>query len=262
MPSPSTEPRPPKELVAFEARDLAGLTSARAGDSQYNEWRLAARRKLAGLAHALVGRAKAQDLALDSRTSLHSPYVLNGMRVSRLWAYVTRAKKSKTKLRKVVGPDLAKDLDSAYRNLYLCVALEADALEVSLRIHSDAWFDGQNLVKRVAAEGLGGWLAELNRLDGFRLRLDDWKGEWWCGKLTPESLEEFLRHYTPGEHRLAVERRWPVPPEGGEAGAAQQIAREAIFGSETPHLLVEEMERLLPLYRYSAWSDESDFLFA
>ena len=55
-----------------------------------------------------------------------------------------------------------------------------------LRIHADAWYDGQNLKNRVEREGVAGWLAELNALDGFRLRIDDWKGEWRCGELEPE----------------------------------------------------------------------------
>ena len=57
-------------------------------------------------------------------------------------------------------------------------ALEADALEVGFRIHQDGWFDGRNLVKRTQADGLGPLLGILNELEGFRLQLADWKGEW------------------------------------------------------------------------------------
>jgi len=34
------------------------------------------------------------------------------------------------------------------------------------------------------------------------------------------------------------------------------------MGADTPALVVDEMLRLLPLYRYTAWSEESDFLFS
>ena len=256
MPTGAAEPRAPRELAPFEARDFESVAPARARDKQYDEWRLAARRKLAGIAKRGVALAKDAGVELDSRTSLHHPHAFNGMRVERLWAYVTRAKKAKTRLRRTLGADLAKDLDSAYKNLYLCVALEHEALEVSLRIHADAWYDGQNVVKRVAREGVRGWLALLNELDGYHLRLADWKGEWTCGKLEPEQLEEFLRFYTPGEHALAVERRWPVPSD-----PAAEVARAATFSDAVPQLLVEELGRLVPLYRFLAWSDESDFLF-
>jgi len=259
MPTQTPEPRAPKELLPFEARDLESLAPARARDKQYDEWRLVARRKLAVIAKRAVAGAKAlgeEGVELDSRTSLHHPHAFNGNRVQRLWAYITRSKKAKTRLRRTLGSDLAKDLDSAYRNLYLCVALEHDALEVSLRIHADAWYDGQNATRRLAKEGVRGWMALLNELDGYQLRLADWKGEWPCGKLTPEQVEEYLRFYTPGEHALAIERRWPVPTDPGAVAA-----REATFSEEVPQILVDELVRLVPLYRYMAWSDESDHLF-
>ena len=245
------EPRPLSGLAPFEPGDFHGLSEACAADPWYDDRRLVARRKLGTLAKEVVRRAKGLGLALDSRTSLHRPTTFNGMRVRRIWAYMMRPKAEKTRLRRVLGADLAKDLDAAFRNAYLCLALEADALEVSLRIHADAWYDGQNLVRRVKAEGPDGWLTLLNELDGFRLRLADWKGEWVCGRLDRDRLEEFLGYWVPGEHALAVEARLPVPPGDAAAATAEDL----------PERLVGEALRLVPLYRYAAWSAESDFLF-
>lgn len=246
------DPAASAELVPFEDADFHALSPGLNRDPQYNDRRLATRRKLLSLAKVFAQRARAAGLELDVRTSLHAPSTFNHNQVKRLWCYAARSKAEKKRLKGVVGADLAKDLDAAYRNAYLCCALEHDALEVSLRIHADAWFDGQNLVSRVKKEGTEGWKARLNELPGFRLRLHDWKGEWPCGKLGREQLEEFLRFYKPAEHLLAVERRWPAP----------QGARSALLGPETPTLVVEEMLRLVPLYRYTAWSRESDHLFA
>jgi len=235
----------------FEEWDFEALAPGRGRNPDYNAHRLRTRRKLGALAKAFVARAAEGDLALDSRTSIHNPHTFNGNRVERLWAYVTRPKKEKARLKKVVGADLAKDLDQAYRNAYLCVGVEHDALEVSLRIHPDAWFDGQNLVKRVKRETSRELLGLLRALDGYRLRLADWRGEWPCATLSPESLDEFLKYYTPGEHLFAVERRWPAP-----AGARAGVLDEAV-----PAAIVEELLRLVPVYRWGAWSQESDFLF-
>ena len=66
-----------------------------------------------------------------------------------MWTYACRGKAEKKRLRGTLGADLAKDLDAAYRNAYFCAAVESDALEVSLRIHADAWYDAQNLAKRL-----------------------------------------------------------------------------------------------------------------
>jgi len=251
MTKQDTEPTPLKDEVEFEDWDFASVAPAHERDPEWNDRRLNARRRLLTLAKGFVKEARAGGLALDARTSIHNPHAFNGNRVRRLWAYLTRPKAEKTRLRKVLGRDLAKDLDSAYRNAYLCLALEHDRLEVSLRIHPDAWYDGQNLKKRVEAEGVGGWLAVLRELDGFQLRLHDWKGEWRCGPdLAPEQVEEFLRFWTPGEHQLVVDRRWPVVGAG------------AAGGPEVPAELVRELCRLLPLYRYAVWSEESEFLFS
>src|SRR6185369_14084344 len=189
----------------------------------------------------LAADAKATGGALDlaSRTSLHQPNVFNHMKVRRMWAYLCRGKKEKTRLRQVIGPELAKDLDAAYRNAYLCVALESDALEVSLRIHPEAWFDGQNLVKRTAKEGAAIWLALLNSTPGYRLKLDNWKGEWICGQITSDWLREFFKYYKPGELGMSIERRWPAPPGN----------RGPVLDANVPEQLVAELRNLAPLYR-------------
>lgn len=250
MPAAS-EPTPVAGSVSFEEGDFHALSEGLSRDPQYNDARLKARRKLLALGKRVAAEAKGLGVALESRTSLHNPHQFNGMRVRRLWTYICRAKAEKTRLKRVLGADLAKDLDAAYRNAYLCIALEADAIEVSFRIHPDGWYDGQNLVRRVGAEGAPSWLAILDELDGYRLRLHDWKGEWRCGQLTADRIDEFLKYYQPGEHALVVDQRLPAPP------GARGMALEA----EMPDLLVEQVLRLVPLYRYAAWSKESDFLF-
>lgn len=251
------EPKPLAGLAPFEEGDFHALTESLGRDPQYNDRRLVTRRKLASIAKFAVDELAADvathggTLELQSRTSLHQPHMFNHMRVRRLWAYITRGKKEKGRLKRVLGSELAKDLDSSYRNAYLCVAIEEAALEVSLRIHPDAWFDGQNLVHRTQKEGFALLLPLLNALSGFRLKLDNWKGEWICGQLDSDRLREFFRYYKPGELGLAVERRWPAP-----AGA-----RGPLFAPDVPRALVDELRRLAPLYRLAAWSEESDHLF-
>lgn len=248
---PDVEPRPLAGDIRFEESDFHALAEGLCGDRQYDDARLATRRKLGALGKRAVALAAERGLELTSRTSLHTPSAFNGMRVRRIWAYVTRSKGEKSRLRRTLGADLAKDLDAAYRNAYLCLAIEAEALEVSLRIHPEAWYDGQNLMGRVQREGFAGWRDELNRLEGFRLVLHDWKGDWSLGGIETHRLQEFCKYYRPGEHRLTVERRWPAP----------RGARSHAFDGAVPDLLLEEWTRLLDLYRFSAWSKESDFLF-
>jgi hypothetical protein len=245
------EPQSKAELLPFEEGDFHALSPALARDPQFNDRRLVLRRKLASLSKVFAAEAKPL-LELDVRTSLHSPSSFNGNQVRRIWAYAARNKAEKKRLKTLIGADLAKDLDASYRNAYICAAVESDAVEVSLRIHADAWFDGANLVNRTKKEGTLAWRDHLNQLEPFRLQLADWKGEWTCGALTREKLDEFLKYYKPAEHALTVTRRWPAPPN----------QRAALFDPAVPRTLVDEMLRLIPLYRYTAWSQESDFLFA
>ncbi len=250
----AAEPKALTGTFAFEEGDFHALSEGLCRDPQFNDRRLVTRRKLLALGKSAVREAKELGATLEARSSTHNPHPFNQMRVRRIWAYLMRSKAEKKRLRSTLGADLAKDLDAAYRNAYLCLAVEAEAVEVSLRIHVDAWYDGRNLVRRVTREGedgLGEWLAELNKLDGFRLQLHDWKGEWRCGELTRERLEEFLSYYTPGEHALAVQYRLPAPPG----------ARGAALDADLPARMVAELMRLVPLYRFTAWSKESDFLF-
>ena len=251
-PNPNSEPRPLTGELQFEEGDFHALEDRLATDPQYNDRRLVARRKLLALAkRAKAEIAEAGGPALDVRSSLHHPHAFNHNKVGRLWSSLFRVKAEKSRLKKTLGADLAKDLDSAHKNAGLLLALAPDALRVAFEIAPDAWYDGQNLKKRVAAEGLEAWLGVLNELDGFRLRMHDWKGEWRCGELTLDKLEEYLGYYVPGEHRLAVERLWP-------AGGA---ARAAACGEGVVEVLLAELGRLVPLYRFAAWSKDSDYLF-
>ncbi len=249
-----TEPRPLPGGVCFEEWDFAALGPDCARSPEYNDRRLAARRKLLALGKSFLPQAEAQGVKLEARSSLHNPHSFNGKKVSRLWVYLMRTKAEKTRLRKTLGRDLAKDLDSAYRNAYLCAAIEHDRLEVSLRIHQDAWFDGQNMIKRIGAEGIEPWRSLLNQLGGFQLRLHDWRGEWPLGEIGTDALAEFLKHYTPGNHQLVIDRRWPLPTSPG--------GRAAALNPEVPGVLIAELARLLSVYRYGVWTEESNFLFS
>ncbi len=165
-------------LEPFEAWDFEALRPPRSRSADYNEQRLAARRRLEAIAKHTAAQVKG-DVKLDVRTSIHNPFPqVNGGRVERLWAYLTRDKASKTRLRKTLGADLAKDLDQAYKNGYLCVALEADAIEVSFRIHQDGWYDGRNLVKRVAADGFQPLLQILNEQKKWPLKFQGGQMIW------------------------------------------------------------------------------------
>ena len=254
MTQQDTEPSPQSGAIVLEPWDFAALAEGRSRDPELNERRLAARRRLLALGKRFVPRAKELGASLEARTSLHHPHAFNGGSVRRMWTYLARGKSEKARLKRVLGSELGRDLDSAYRNATLCVALESEAIEVSFRLHQEAWYDGQYLAKRIRADGVRAWRDVLRPLDGFRLRLHDWKGEWPCAGIESERLEEFLRFWTPGEHHLAVERRWSVPVDPAE--------RDRVLAEPWEARILDELARLVPVYRFATWSAESDHLFS
>ena len=116
--SPTGEsPTPPRGRAAvlepFEPWDFESLRPPRSRSAEYNEKRLAARRRLEAIAKALT-KASSDAAKLEVRTSIHNPFPpVNGGSVERLWAYLSRPKAHKTKLKRELGADLGKDLDRA-----------------------------------------------------------------------------------------------------------------------------------------------------
>ena len=122
-----------------------------------------------------------------------------------------------------VGPCLAQGVQAPARAV--AAQLAKDPLAPVQRDHERAvarqaiGFDDDDLAlvelgRHVVAqhtqrEGLAIWLALLNSTPGYRLKLDNWKGEWICGQITSDWLRDFFKYYKPGEMGLAVERRCP-----------------------------------------------------
>ncbi len=233
------------KLSPFEESDFRIFRPEFQKNEEWNGKRLELRRKLES-----YGKLVQEKLStpLEVRTSLHHPFEFNGFRVTQQWLYLTRTKKDKAPLKKVLGSELGKDLDSAYRNLYLSLTVDEQGLEIALKIHPDAWFDGQNLKNKCADEAkLREWLAILNTLAGFEFRIHDWKKNYNASKCTRTDLLDFFKYYVPGEHRFTLFHR---------VGKEDPLASSHEFAA----LFLESFEKLLPAYRFSAWSLENDYL--
>lgn len=239
LPSPFVE----QDFLAYEDR--------RQTDPEYNSYRLAVRRKLDayGKVAARYLRKEA-GLALACRTSLNHPHASNRFRVRSQLVYLSRAPKDKRGLNAIVGPALAKDVDTHYVQTTLALQVDAEGLELSLRIHSQAWWDGQNLKNRVQDEEQMDLFGDLvNGLpEGFVLYMDNWRKEYVPGAISPQELDRYFRSYTPGQHWFNVRRRLPkfVAIEIGDRSA--DWARQGFLG-------------LAHLYRFICWMPENDWLF-
>ncbi|MFQ5655739.1 MAG: hypothetical protein ACE5GW_13540 [Planctomycetota bacterium] len=218
-------------------------------DRTHNAARLEVRRKLDALGKALAKSLSGPDLALTSRASLHHPYRFNRFRVESQWVYLSRAEKERRELKRILGVELGRDLDQNYVHAILVLEIHQHGLGTAIRIHKDAWWDGENLKRSLsAADRREAFARLLGALPCHGLHIHDHRRIRPCAEITPEEIAETLRYYTPGEHWLHISR---------------EIPRDDPFVTDEglPARLEEEFRSLLPVYRSMRWSPENNFLF-
>ena len=126
------------------------------------------------------------------------------------WVYLTRNAKEKRAFKSLFGDVLGKDVDPAYSNLYLSLAADEEGIQVALRIHPEAWYDGTNLKNKVQKdrEHLERWVALLKALpEGFELTVEGWQRIYHAHAATTDDHRRFFDLYIPGENRLILRKR-------------------------------------------------------
>jgi len=230
------------ELEPFLERDFMAYEKHRQRDPEYNALRLSVRRKLKKISDEVKKDAKAAGVEMSSQAGLHHPYVFNSYRVREQRAYLCRNPKERKKLASFFGEALGKDAETHYIQPVLEVCLDDQVVEAAMRIHPMAWWDGEQLKKRVATEeGMAQWCEMLRALpDGYALKLHDWRKVYWAKAVTPHALREYFESYTPGEHWLHIVRELP-----------REDALD--MGLDAPQWAMTSMLALLPLYSYVLW---------
>lgn len=228
---------------AFLERDFKAYEKHRQDDPEYNALRLSVRRKLKAMADAVQKEAKSLGTDLSAQAGLHHPYTFNAYRVREQRAYLCRGTKERKKLGAFFGEALGKDAETHYIQTVLEVCLDDQIVEAALRIHPQAWWDGENLKKKLLgdAAALDEFVRQLRALPpGFNLKLHDWKKDHWCSQAKAVEVKEMLQHYTPGEHWLHVQRQ--LPKEDALA-----------MGPEGEAWVRSSLLALLPIYRSILW---------
>lgn len=228
---------------AFLERDFKAYERHRQDDPEYNALRLSVRRKLKAIADQVKKEAKALGTDMGAQAGLHHPYTFNSYRVREQRAYLCRGARERKKLASFFGDALGKDAETHYIQTVLEVCLDDGILEAALRIHPQAWWDGENLKKKLLGDPacLDEFCAKLKTLPGgFNLKLHDWRADHWCASITPGAVKELLQHYTPGEHWLHVQRQLP-----------KEDALE--MGAEATAWVRSSLLSLLPVYHMILW---------
>ncbi|MGC6487082.1 MAG: hypothetical protein ACON4Z_05525 [Planctomycetota bacterium] len=228
---------------AFLERDFKAYERHRQDDPEYNALRLSVRRKLKAIADKVKKEAKALGTDMGAQAGLHHPYTFNSYRVKEQRAYLCRGAKERKKLAAFFGDALGKDAETHYIQTVLEVCLDDQVVEAALRIHPQAWWDGENLKKQLLhdAAAMEEFCVQLKALPGgFNLKLHDWRADHWCASVTPGAVKELMQHYTPGEHWLHVQRQLPKEDALEMGGEADAWVRSSLLS-------------LLPVYRMILW---------
>ena len=227
----------------FLERDFKAYEKHRQDDPEYNALRLSVRRKLKAMVDGAAKEAKGLGVELSAQAGLHHPYTFNSYRVREQRAYLCRNPKERKKLATFFGEALGKDAETHYIQTVLEVCLDDQIVEAALRVHPQAWWDGEHLKKKLLGDPAA--LDEFCRLlralpPGFNLKLHDWKKDHWCAAAKPAEIKEMFGHYTPGNHWLHVQRQ--LPKEDAVA-----------MGLEAEAWVRTSLLALLPLYRFTLW---------
>ncbi|MFT4513896.1 MAG: hypothetical protein ACI89X_002265 [Planctomycetota bacterium] len=229
---------------AFLERDFKAYERDLQKDPEYNALRLAVRRKLKGIADRVQKAAKPLGADLSVQAGLHHPYSFNAYRVKEQRAYLCRGAKERKKLATFFGEALGKDAETHYIQTVLEVCIDDEIVEAALRIHPSAWWDGENLKKKLLndSDEMDSFCQMLKALPpGFNLKLHDWRVDHWCASLKPSAVQELMHHYTPGEHWLHVQRQLP-----------KEDAVE--MGTEAEPWVSNSLLSLLPVYKSILWT--------
>jgi len=229
---------------AFLERDFKAYERHRQDDPEYNALRLSVRRKLKAMVDGVQKAAKELGVELGAQAGLHHPYTFNSYRVREQRAYLCRSPKERKQLASFFGEALGKDAETHYIQTVLEVCLDDQIVEVALRIHPQAWWDGEHLKKRVLQDDarMAEFCTMLRALPpGFDLRVHDWKKSNWCSQAKPLEMKETLSLYTPGNHWLHIQRQLPKEDALAMGTDAEAWVRTSLLS-------------LLPVYRFTLWS--------
>lgn len=234
----------------FGARDFAAFEKQKQRDSDFNGERLLVKRKLAALGKEIAPALAAAGLDLEARTSLSHPYTYNAFRVDSMWVYFGRSEAAKKAIKKKLGAELGKDVDPTYQGAILLVEIDERRVACGFKIHPAAWWDGQNLARRVKSGDAAA--AELTRIlnalpAGYAMTIGDWRRRYEAGKLYPDDIRNYFQYYRPGEVWLHLLHE---TPREAAIAAGPVLARD----------LGPRLAALAPLYRFTAWTPENDFV--
>lgn len=235
----------------FSEADFEAFQPARAGSNAYTLPRLKAQERCVAAARGLAEVARASGLGVELRASDAAPTLWNKHRVTAQWVFLWRDAAARQALESLLrqGRSLGETLTDPtpfYRHAFLALYLNVEAVEVTVRVHGDAWADVRNLRALVAQGEAAQALCDTLTSLGPSVVLGVTGGPSWAvGGINVAALRASVEALTAPDAWWHVTARIP---------RAEALA----LGTDLGAKLTYEFGQLLPVFRAVAWRPDND----
>lgn len=237
----------------FSASEFDAYAPPRASSNAFNRPRLEAREKAMALGRVMQADALALGLALELRASDEHPSLWNKRSVTAQWVFLWRDAGARRALEALLdgGRSLRETLTDPtpfFRHAFLALQIDGAGVEVSLRVHGDAWVDARTLRARCASpDGRAELVAAIRALpEDFVLGVTD-GARVPVREVTDATLDEALAAWSQPTQWWSV--GWPLP---------RAVVLDQGGALEEP--ILAAFRALVPIYRLVAWSRENDLI--
>ena len=235
----------------FTADDFDAYLPDKWGSNMFTLPRRRVRDKLDDIGHGLHPMIEAAELRLGAHLSDDHPSLWNNKKVDTQWLFFSRDEAAQRELVELIDTErtLASNLADPtplYRHVFLGVAVRAEALEIGMWLHHDAWVDRRNLSSLLAnPDARARFDALIHALpETFEIGL---AGEPLVrtAELEGPALTALLRDFE---------------EKKGWVFAGVRLSRAAVIqlGADAFPYVVESFGALAVLYKYAAWSPSND----
>lgn len=246
----------------FEARDFEAYAPSKWQSNAFTLERMRVKDKLMSLGQQLSPVQPSEDSPpLSCEVSVEHPALWNNNTVSDQQLYFTRSADERKELssrnsRATSMSSLLADPSPYREHMVLCVSVNEQGVEISLRLHPNAAVDRQNMVSKLTdrwhMQALVDQLAELPEPFGLGLT---------GGELVPPStlnadrLRELIQSFAAGADASTEDSQRVLTV--GRVYAADEVCEAA---GDFANRVREDLQALLPLYLHLAWSRQNDFV--
>jgi hypothetical protein len=243
----------------FTDRDFDAYAPNKWKSNVFNRERLEVKQKLLALATELGGALKATDGSpLTCEASVEHPALWNHKQVEAQHVFFSRNEGARKELDRIIDrarpmTSMLEDPTPQRNHVFLSVTIDHERVEFALKLHPDARVDRQNLERKLAEHWERETFIGLAHAlpDGYRVGITG-QSMISSGAMDEASLKELLaglaKPELPGKtHWLFVERSLSRTDVKTAAGGLVDAARS-------------ELEALLPIYHFIAWSRDNDFV--